>query len=145
MFYEVRTRKLTVTSHDVCKGSVVCTEWPLVAVWWKQHNVLVLTLGPLDPWPFGPMALWTHGSLDPWHVIISDCLSLCLFIRTFHQCNISSKLWWRKVVCYPIMSLSVYRSLSYGSDQDPLGVDENVENIWNFLKDIQDNISSKYK
>ncbi len=32
-FFELRAQRLTVMSHKVCKGSVKCAEWPLVAVW----------------------------------------------------------------------------------------------------------------
>ncbi len=36
--FELRTPKLTLTSHDVGKWSVECAERPLVAVWPQQHH-----------------------------------------------------------------------------------------------------------
>ncbi len=41
--FELRARKMTVTSHDVLKGSVEYVEWTLVTVW--LHQLIFYALG----------------------------------------------------------------------------------------------------
>ncbi len=50
--------------------------------------------------PLSHMALWGI-------VMIIVCLSVCLPIHTFHECDISWKKKWRKVVCCLIKPLGV--------------------------------------